>query len=74
MYAIDRIEEKYIIAENLKTKEKKTIPIDSFPIVPKEGLIFSIENDIIIENKSMEEKRRKLLREKMNRLKKHDEK
>lgn len=72
MYAIDRIEEDIIIAENLQTKEKIEIKIEDFPLEPREGLIFSIENGIIIEKKAVEEDRRKLLREKMERLKHYE--
>lgn len=72
MYAIDRIEKNLVIAENLQTKEKIEIKIEKFSFEPREGLIFSIENEKIIEKKEVEEDRRKLLREKMERLKHHE--
>lgn len=72
MYAIDRIEKDIIIAEDLQTKEKIEIKIEEFPLKPREGLIFSIENGIIIEKQEVEQDRRKLLREKMERLKHHE--
>lgn len=72
MYAIDRIEKNLVIAENLKTKEKIEIKKEEFSFEPREGLIFSIENEKIIEKKEVEEDRRKLLREKMERLKHHE--
>lgn len=72
MYAIDRIEKNLVIAENLQTKEKIEIKNEKFSFEPREGLIFSIENEKIIEKKEVEEDRRKLLREKMERLKHHE--
>lgn len=72
MYAIDRIENNLVIAESLQTKEKIEIKKEKFPFEPREGLIFSIENEKIIEKKEVEEDRRKLLREKMERLKHHE--
>ena len=72
MYAIDRIENNLVIAENLQTKEKIEIAKEEFSFEPRKGLIFSIENEKIIEKKEVEEDRRKLLREKMERLKHHE--
>lgn len=72
MYAIDRIEKNLVIAENLQTKEKIEIKKEEFSFEPRERLIFSIENEKIIEKKEVEEDRRKLLREKMERLKHHE--
>ncbi len=72
MYAIDRIENNLVIAENLQTKEKIELKKEEFSFEPRERLIFSIENEKIIEKKEVEEDRRKLLREKMERLKHHE--
>lgn len=77
MYAIDRVEKNIVIAENLKTKEKLKIKIEDFSFEPKEGTIFSIEknnnsNSIIVKQEEYEKKRRDLLRQKMERLKKHE--
>ena len=44
MYAIDKIENNLVIAENLQTKEKIEIAKEEFSFEPREGLIFSIEN------------------------------
>lgn len=74
MYTIDRIENDIIIAENLETKEKIEIKTEDFPLNIREGLVFSIENEMIIEKKEVEEDRRKVLREKMERLKHHEQK
>lgn len=72
MYAIDQIENDIIIAENLKTKEKKEFKKSDFSFPIKEGIIFSIQNNIIQKEEKIEEERRRLLREKMERLKKHE--
>ena len=72
MYAIDRIENDIVIAENLKTKEKSELKVNEFSITPKEGTIFSIENNSIIKQEKTEQDRRELLRQKMERLKKHE--
>ena len=72
MYAIDRIENDIVIAENLKTKEKIELKVNEFYFTPKEGTIFSIENNSIIKQEKTEQDRRELLRQKMERLKKHE--
>lgn len=51
MYAIDKIEKNLVIAENLQTKEKIELKKEEFSFEPREGLIFSIENEKIIEKK-----------------------
>lgn len=72
MYAIDRIENDIVIAENLKTKEKIELKINEFPFELKEGTIFSIENNNIIKQEKTEQERREILRKKMERLKKYE--
>ena len=72
MYAIDKIEGNLIIAENIETREKIEVDIKNFSFCPKEGIIFSIENEKIIERKDLEQKRRQMIREKMERLKRHE--
>ncbi len=72
MYAIDKIEGNLIIAENIETREKLEIDMKKFSFRPKEGMIFSIENEKIIERKDLEQKRRQMIREKMERLKRHE--
>lgn len=72
MYAIDKIEGNLIIAENIKTKEKLEIELENFPFRPREGMIFTIEDEKIVERKDLEQKRRQQIREKMERLKKHE--
>lgn len=72
MYAIDRIENNIVIAENLKTQEKIELKTNEFPFEPKEGTIFSIKNNNIIKQEETEQERRELLRKKMERLKNHE--
>lgn len=72
MYAIDQIENDIVIAENLKTKEKKEFKRSDFPFPIKEGTTFSIHNQTIQKEETIEQERRRTLREKMERLKRHE--
>ena len=72
MYAIDKIENDIILAENLETKEKISLTKEDFSFPIKEGTMFSIKDNKIIEESSKEQDRRRILREKMERLKHHE--
>lgn len=72
MYAIEKIENNLVIAEDLETKEQITIPQKDFTFSIKEGTMFDIKNNKIIKQEKLEEERRKLLRERMERLKRHE--
>lgn len=72
MYAIDQIEENIVLAEKLNTKEKIVLKKESFPFPIHEGLLFSLKNNIPVLEKKKEEERRSLLREKMEKLKRHE--
>lgn len=72
MYAIEKIENNLVIAENLETKEQITIPQKDFTFSIKEGTLFDIKNNKIIKQEKLEDERRKLLRERMERLKHHE--
>ena len=72
MYAIEKIENNLVIAENLETKEQITIPQKDFTFSIKEGTMFDIKNNKIIKQQKLEDERRKLLRERMERLKHHE--
>lgn len=72
MYAIDKIEENVVVAEDLETKEKIIIDRKYFPFPIHEGLIFSKRENIITQEDIIEKDRRKMLREKMERLKRHE--
>lgn len=72
MYAIEKIDNNLVIAEALETKEQITIPRDDFSFSIKEGTMFDIKNNKIIKQEKLEDERRKLLRERMERLKHHE--
>ena len=74
MYAIDKIEENVVVAEDLETKEKITINRKYFPFPIHEGLIFSKKEDVIIQEEGVQKVRRKKLQEKMERLKRREQK
>lgn len=72
MYAIEKIDNNLVIAEDLETKEQITLSQKDFTFSIKEGTMFDIKNNRIIKQEKQEEERRKLLRERMERLKRHE--
>lgn len=72
MYAIDQIEENIVLAENIDTKEKIYIEKKKFPFPIHEGLLFSLKDNTPVLEQKKEEERRISLREKMERLKRHE--
>lgn len=68
-YAVDRIEEKWAILENLETNEKKEVALNILPANVHEKAILIYENDSYILNEEEELSRKELLREKLERLK-----
>ena len=72
MYAIEKIDNNLVIAEDLETKEQITLSQKDFTFSIKEGTMFDIKNNKIIKQEKLEEERRKLLRERMERLKHHE--
>lgn len=68
-YAVDRINENIATIENIINKEKKEVPLELLPKNVKEGSIITLENDTYILNSNEEEARRKIIEEKLNRLK-----
>ena len=72
MYAIEKIENNLVITEDLETKEQITIPQKDFTFSIKEGTLLDIKNNKIIKQEKLEDERRKLLRERMERLKHHE--
>ena len=74
MYAIEKIDNNLVIAEDLETKEQITLSQKDFTFSIKEGTMFVIKNNKIIKQEKLEEERRKLLRERMVRLKRHEQK
>ena len=68
-YAVDRIDENIATIENIINKEKKEVPLELLPKNVKEGSVITLENDTYILNSNEEETRRKIIEEKLNRLK-----
>lgn len=67
-YVIDEIIDDIAILENLTTKEKKEINLSFLPNNVKEGNIL-IEEGIFRLDKTTEANRRKLIQDKLNKLK-----
>lgn len=70
-FAIDRIEENIAILENLETKEKLEVSLNSLPDDIKDGSILIYNNNEYILDNNEEEKRRTSIKDKFNRLKKN---
>lgn len=68
-YAVDRIDENIATIENIINKEKKEVPLELLPKNVKEGSIITLEGSTYILNSNEEETRRKIIEEKLNRLK-----
>ena len=68
-YAVDQIIDNIAILENISTKDKKEIPTSLLPKNCREGnIIVKIQERYEID-KNIEEKRRKMLRNKLERIK-----
>ncbi len=70
-YAIDRIEENIAILEDINTKEKIEINVEELPKEIKEGNILLFKDNKYIIDEDEEEKRRKIILEKFNKLKRN---
>lgn len=68
-YAVDRIDENIATIENIINKGKKEVPLELLPKNVKEGSIITLEGGTYILNSNEEETRRKIIEEKLNRLK-----
>lgn len=68
-YAVDRIDENIATIENIVNKEKKEVSLELLPKNVKEGSIITLEGGTYILNSNEEEARRKIIEEKLNRLK-----
>lgn len=69
-YAIDKIEEKIVILENINNKEKKEVSLDALPNNIHEGNIVIYEDNKYLLDTQEEDIRRKRIMDKFNRLKK----
>lgn len=68
-YGVDRIEGSIAILESLEEKNKIEIPITSLPSNIKEGTILIYDNGIFTRDLSLEEQRRKSIKNKFDMLK-----
>ena len=68
-YAVDRIDENIATIENIINKGKNEVPLELLPKNVKEGSIITLEGGTYILNSNEEETRRKIIEEKLNRLK-----
>lgn len=68
-YAVDRIDENIATIENIINKEKKEVSLELLSKNVKEGSIITLEGGTYILNSNEEEARRKIIEEKLNRLK-----
>ena len=68
-FAVDRIEENIAILENITTQEKIEIAIEQLPKGLHEGAIIVVKGNKYILDSQEEDKRRKRIQEKLNRLK-----
>lgn len=71
-YAVDRIEGKFIVLENIETNEIINIPASSLPEV-KEGDIVIYENNTYRIDQKETESRLNSIKERMNKLRGDDE-
>ena len=72
LFAVDRFEEKVVILENIKTKEKKEVNRELLPDNIKEGSIVKLINNNFILDNDEEQKRRQEILERFKNLRKSD--
>lgn len=68
-FVVDRIIDDIVVLEEISTKEKREINLNLLPIDVSDGNVLKYENDCYILDSDCEGERRKLLREKLNKLK-----
>ena len=67
-YAIDKIENNAALLENIKDRNKKEIDIKMLPLNVKETDILSYDGKVYLVDNNEKEKRIKIIREKMEKL------
>ena len=72
LFAIDRIEDNIVILENIKTKEKREIHRCELPSNIHEGAIVKLYNNDYILEENEEEKRRREILERFQKLRKNN--
>ena len=68
-YAVDEIIENKIVLENIETKEKMIVEKKKIPFQVQDGTIVEIKNNKITHDKETEQKIKKRIQEKLNKLK-----
>lgn len=71
-YAVDEIIVDIVILENIETNERMEIVRESIPFTIQEGNILRLQDDQFLLDLEEEQKRRQLLREKLNQLRRKD--
>ncbi len=71
-YAVDEIIDNIVILENIETYEKMEIVRESIPFPIQEGNILCLHNNHYSLDLEEEQKRRQLLREKLNQLRRKE--
>lgn len=67
-YAIDKIENNVALLENIKDGSKKEVDIKMLPLNVKETDILSYDGKVYLVDNNEKEKRIKIIREKMEKL------
>ena len=67
-YAIDKIENNVALLENIKDGSKKEVDIKMLPLNVKETDILSYDGKVYLVDSNEKEKRIKIIREKMEKL------
>ena len=68
-YAVDEIIDNIVLLENIETKEKKIIKKNIIPFQIQDGTIIEIKDKQIYHDKETETKRKKIIQEKLNKVK-----
>ncbi len=69
-YSVDKIENDIVVLEDIETKEKINVNKKEIPFIVNEKDILRYKNNEYIKDNDLKDKRIKMLREKMERLKK----
>ena len=70
-YAVDRIEGKFAILENIDTREIKMVELLLLPVVKEKDILVYKDNLYMIDDKERR-KRLRIIRKKLEALKKHN--
>lgn len=68
-FSVDKIVDEIVVLENINTLEKREVLITDLPEGIAEGNILTLVDGKYVFNTSVEEERRKIIRNKLDRLK-----